>query len=78
MNQCARCRGRFPGPGVEREGRVYRCDLCAAGLRGMARKRMRPMWAVILGVAAGLVVLSVAAGYVAGRVDIRESPRERS
>ncbi len=29
MKACAMCGGRFPGPGIESEGKVYCCDKCA-------------------------------------------------
>ena len=29
MQTCAMCGGRFPGPGIEKEGNAYCCDKCA-------------------------------------------------
>lgn len=29
MQSCAMCGGRFPGPGIENEAKVYCCDKCA-------------------------------------------------
>lgn len=31
MKACERCKGKFPGPGIEKEGKVYCCDKCAKG-----------------------------------------------
>ncbi len=29
MHSCAMCSGKFPGPGIEAEGKLYCCDKCA-------------------------------------------------
>lgn len=53
MQTCARCGGHFPGPGVERDGKIYCCDMCAAGPKQMWPRmalRMLPIAAVLLGV----------------------------
>jgi hypothetical protein len=31
MKVCARCEGKFPGPGIEKDEKVYCCDRCAKG-----------------------------------------------
>jgi hypothetical protein len=51
---CARCGGRFPGPGVPRNGRIYCCDKCAA--RRTARKMLRklPVINALVGAGAAL------------------------
>lgn len=60
-HSCARCRGRFPGPGVERDGKLYCCDKCAAGPNPkMMLFRMAPMALMVLGAGA-------LAGWLAGR-----------
>lgn len=55
LETCARCSGRFPGPGIGMEGKVYCCDCCAAGVghgvsagRWMAT-RMLPVVALLFG-----------------------------
>ncbi len=53
MRTCARCGGRFPGPGVEKDGKVYCCDKCAAGPAQMVPPmalRMLPIAALLVGV----------------------------
>jgi hypothetical protein len=35
MQVCARCKGKFPGPGIEKEGKTYCCDKCAKGSKKM-------------------------------------------
>jgi hypothetical protein len=43
MQQCERCGGLFPGPGVEQQGKVYCCDMCTQGPKMMARMPMKTM-----------------------------------
>jgi hypothetical protein len=38
MNTCYRCKGKFPGPGIEKEGKLYCCDKCAKGPKIMLAK----------------------------------------
>jgi hypothetical protein len=38
METCARCKGKFPGPGIEKNGKVYCCDKCAKGPQRMIVK----------------------------------------
>jgi hypothetical protein len=38
METCARCKGKFPGPGIEKNGKVYCCDKCARGAKQMMFK----------------------------------------
>jgi len=40
LKSCARCGGKFPGPGIEIEGNPYCCDVCATG-EGHAEARER-------------------------------------
>lgn len=58
--RCDRCGGRFPGPGISRNGRVYCCDLCAAGPGKKMMVRMLPA-------AAGLLGLGLLLGWSAAR-----------
>lgn len=44
---CARCGGRFPGPGVEQHEHIYCCDKCARGPKGMMLRRL-PMAALLV------------------------------
>lgn len=60
IERCARCGGRFPAPGVGREGRVYCCDNCAIGPSPKMMARMLPTVIALLGA-------SAAAGWLAGR-----------
>lgn len=60
MNRCARCGGRFPGPGIAANGRVYCCDKCAAGPSARNMLPMLPILAALIG--AGAVL-----GWLAGR-----------
>ena len=53
MQRCARCGGRFPGPGVERNAHVYCCDKCAAGA-GPMMLRMLAMASTFVGIGAAL------------------------
>jgi GH15 family glucan-1,4-alpha-glucosidase len=59
MRTCARCGGRFPAPGVERNGRVYCCDKCADGAGRMPLRML-----VGAGVCFGL---GAALGWAASR-----------
>lgn len=38
METCARCKGKFPGPGIEKERKIYCCDKCARGEKKMMLK----------------------------------------
>lgn len=58
MHKCAMCGGRFPGPGIQREGQVYCCDRCAQG------KKMKAMVALEFG---GTLVAGLVAGLLIGR-----------
>ncbi len=62
MQICAMCRGRFPGPGIENEGKLYCCDKCADYHRHKLHMAaaMAPKLLGILGVGA-------VAGYFLGR-----------
>lgn len=53
MTSCARCGGRFPGPGVERGGKVYCCDKCAEGPN---RASIRKLAMALLPVGSGFVI----------------------
>jgi hypothetical protein len=59
VEKCARCKGKFPGPGIEKEGKVYCCDKCARGPKKMMFK-MAPIIAGIFGL--GLLFGSLTAG----------------
>lgn len=48
MHICARCGGKFPHPGMEKNGKLYCCDKCAEGPKGMIPK-MLPMILGLLG-----------------------------
>lgn len=61
VENCDRCGGRFPGPGLALNGRVYCCDKCATGPRLM----MILMTAIPV---AGLVV-----GVILGRLTVRNA-----
>lgn len=51
MEKCARCGGRFPGPGVERDGKLHCCDMCAEGPKRMM-PRILPIAALLIGAGA--------------------------
>jgi hypothetical protein len=38
MKTCARCKGKFPEPGIEKNGKLYCCDKCAKGPKQMMFK----------------------------------------
>ncbi|WP_300441903.1 hypothetical protein [Christiangramia sp.] len=38
MKTCARCKGKFPGPGIKKNEKVYCCDKCARGRKKMMFK----------------------------------------
>lgn len=56
MKVCARCKGKFPGPGIEKEGKVFCCDKCVRGFRGMAPK--------VIPAVLGVFGLGFFAGYI--------------
>lgn len=57
MKVCARCKGKFPGPGIEKEGKVYCCDKCARGPRRMIPKMIPAVLGIFgLGFLAGYLV----------------------
>ncbi len=62
MHVCAMCSGRFPGPGIENEGKLYCCDKCADYHQHKFHMvaAMAPKMIGILGV--GAIV-----GYIIGR-----------
>ena len=58
VQTCARCGGRFPGPGVERNSKTYCCDRCAAG-----PKRMLPRMILhVAPIALGLIGVGILIG----------------
>lgn len=59
LQTCSRCGGRFPGPGVERQGQIYCCDKCAQGPRRMLPRMMLRLLPII--------VLLVGSGTLIGR-----------
>lgn len=70
MRTCARCGGRFPRPGITKDGKVYCCDKCAAGPMAMMPRmalRMLPVAALLVGIGAIL-------GRYATRHPIRKLP----
>lgn len=60
MQRCARCGGRFPGPGVERNGHLYCCDKCAAGAGTMMLR--------MLAMASAFVGIGAAPGWTAAKI----------
>lgn len=54
MQKCAMCGGRFPGPGIESEGKSYCCDRCANFQQHKFKMiaAMAPKLAGVLGIAA--------------------------
>lgn len=60
MNVCARCKGRFPGPGIEKDEEIYCCDKCAKGPRRMIPKVIPAVLAIFgLGYLTGSLVQEV-------------------
>lgn len=57
---CARCDGRFPPPGIARNGRIYCCDKCAAGPDTTSMIRALGGTGMLMGAAA-------VAGWLVGR-----------
>ena len=62
MHTCAMCKGRFPGLGIEAEGKLYCCDKCADYDQHKSHMvaAMAPKLVGILGIG-GLI------GYMVGR-----------
>lgn len=62
MHSCAMCGGKFPGPGIEAEGKLYCCDKCADYDQHKSHMvaAMAPKLVGILGVGAFI-------GYMIGR-----------
>jgi hypothetical protein len=50
----ARCKGKFPGPGIEKEGKSYCCDKCAKG----SKKMLFPFVSIVL--------ISIGLGFLTG------------
>lgn len=58
---CSRCGGRFPSPGIHRNGQIYCCDKCAEGPD-------KKMMARMLIPAVGLVLFGSALGWSIARI----------
>ena len=56
MQKCAMCGGRFPGPGVEREGKFYCCDRCAHPSRMKAKMLLEFGGPLLGGLAGGFLL----------------------
>ncbi|MBT9568243.1 MAG: hypothetical protein IV085_08080 [Thiobacillus sp.] len=62
MHTCSMCGGKFPGPGIEEEGKLYCCDRCAD-----FGQHKTHMLAAMAPKVAGVLALGLVAGFVLSR-----------
>jgi len=62
MHTCAMCGGKFPGPGMEIEGKLYCCDKCAD-----FGEHKTHMIAAMAPKVAAVFTLGACVGYIVGR-----------